>query len=192
MKNEKNPEIMEETTPVSEEMIQPEEQPEVAAEKAAEEAAEQPKEETFQSRIPKDKRTALLRYMAVLFAAAFVLVLLSMLVQMNNSNSTISQLSQSSASALAKAEQLQEDNRALEKEVSAAKKYIGVAREAGEKKQQETAATYDALILLLTTEQTEGDVEYTQALETVEKGRRYLSEEALSMYEALLEELAQE
>lgn len=62
-----------------------------------------------------DKRkSALLRYVAVLFAVAFIFVLFSLITQMRDSKSTISELSQSSSSALQKAEQLQDTNRQLE------------------------------------------------------------------------------
>ena len=60
------------------------------------------------------KKSALLRYVAIMFAVAFVLVLFSLLGQMRNSMSTISELNQSSSSALQKAEQLQERARARE------------------------------------------------------------------------------
>ncbi len=62
------------------------------------------------------KKAALLRYVAIMFAVAFVLVLFSLLGQMRNSMSTISQLNQSSSSALQKAEQLQANNLELELE----------------------------------------------------------------------------
>ncbi len=62
------------------------------------------------------KKSALLRYVAIMFAVAFLLVLFSLLGQMRNSMSTISELNQSSSSALQKAERLQEDNLELELE----------------------------------------------------------------------------
>ena len=60
--------------------------------------------------LDETRKSALLRYVAILFAVAFVLVLLSMLGQMRDSKSTISELSQSSSSAIQRAEQLQEEN----------------------------------------------------------------------------------
>ena len=51
-----------------------------------------------------------------MFAVAFVFVLLSMLGQMRDSKTTISELNQSSTSALQKAEALQDHNQELEKE----------------------------------------------------------------------------
>ena len=62
------------------------------------------------------KKSALLRYVAIMFAVAFLLVLFSLLGQMRNSMSTISELNQSSSSALQKAEKLQEYNLNLELE----------------------------------------------------------------------------
>ncbi len=59
------------------------------------------------------KKNALLRYMAILFGLAFLLVLLSFLIQMRDSRETISDLSQSNASALQNAGKLQDDNMSL-------------------------------------------------------------------------------
>lgn len=63
--------------------------------------------------ISDKKRTALLRYMAVLFGVAFLLVLLSFLIQIRDSRETISDLNKSNASALQNAVQLQEQNQTL-------------------------------------------------------------------------------
>lgn len=65
----------------------------------------------------QEKRTALLRYMAILFAVAFAVVLLSYLIQASNSQSTIDQLNATSTSALQNAAQLQETNWALTQEI---------------------------------------------------------------------------
>lgn len=80
---------------------------------------ENEKEQNIQpEKAPLDdkKKTALLRYVAIMFAVAFVFVLLSMLGQMRDSKTTISELNQSSTSALQKAEALQDHNQELEKE----------------------------------------------------------------------------
>lgn len=66
--------------------------------------------------VNSQKRTALLRYMTVLFAVAFALVLLSYLIQVFSSRDTISQLNATSASALQNAERLQDTNRELTEE----------------------------------------------------------------------------
>lgn len=63
--------------------------------------------------ISDEKRTALLRYMAILFGVAFLLVLLTFLIQLRDSKQTISELNKSNASALQNAVQLQEKNQAL-------------------------------------------------------------------------------
>lgn len=77
---------------------------------------EEAKNQPEKTGLDDKKKTALLRYMSILFAVAFIMVLFSMLAQMRNSQSTISELNQSSSSALQKAEQLQEENRTLEEQ----------------------------------------------------------------------------
>lgn len=65
------------------------------------------------------RRMALLRYIGIMFAVAFVLVAVSLVVQMRNSQDTISELNKTSSSALYNAEQLQNQNRELEEEKEA-------------------------------------------------------------------------
>lgn len=161
-------------------------------EKTPENKPEEKAPEAFQSRLPSAKRTALLRYMAVMFAAAFLLVLLSLILQMRSHNTTISQLNQSSASALAKAEQLQEENRKLQEQLSEARRYVGLAREEGEEDVANTATAYDALLkVLTTTEHQEGDVEYSKAVETVKNLKKYLSDEAVTLFDETLAQRAE-
>ena len=69
--------------------------------------------EDVRAALSDKRRTALLRYMAILFGVAFLLVLLSFLIQMRDSRETISDLHQSNASALQNAGKLQEENQAL-------------------------------------------------------------------------------
>ena len=79
------------------------------------------------SGLDEKRKTALLRYVAILFAVAFVLVLISLLGQARHSKTAISELSQSSISALQKAEQLQQDNQSLteaNEELVQDKKYL--------------------------------------------------------------------
>ena len=66
-----------------------------------------------EEKLPPKNRNALLRYMVILFVVAFMIVGLSLLVQMRNSQNTITALNQTSASALQNAEQLQQQNRML-------------------------------------------------------------------------------
>ena len=75
---------------------------------------ETPKNQPEKSGLDEKRKNALLRYVAIMFAVAFLLVLLSLIGQMRDSKNTISQLSQSSSSAVQKAEQLQDTNRLLE------------------------------------------------------------------------------
>lgn len=79
-----------------------EEQPEPASQAQPEipEEAKQP---------PANRNRALMTYIAFLFGVAFVLVLLSFLIQQKD----ISELNKNASSALSRAEQLQDDNREL-------------------------------------------------------------------------------
>jgi len=177
--------------------------------------------EVFQTRMPDSKRTALLRYMIIMFAVAFVLVLMSMVLQTRSSNSTISELHQSSTSALTKAKQLQDTNRDLQDqlrrldkemsnlndkmsavsgELSAAKAELEtVNNDLNTTKAQLDAAwkknddltqekenqkvVYQALAVVLMGPGGEGDVEYSRALETVEKMKQYLDPTVVSLYD---------
>lgn len=82
---------------------------------APEQPPQTPAEPVKQTKAPLNdqKKNALMRYMAVLFGVAFLLVALSFLIQIRDSSVTITQLNQSNASALQNAEKLQADNRDL-------------------------------------------------------------------------------
>ncbi len=69
--------------------------------------------------LDEKRKNALMRYMAVLFGVAFFLVVLTYLIQLRDTNQTISQLSTNNASALQNAESLQEENRSLNDTVKA-------------------------------------------------------------------------
>ena len=80
-----------------------------------EQAPAQPEAEKPQMMTPKS-RNALLRYMTILFAVAFLVVTVSLVISMRASQNTITALNQTSASALQNAEQLQDSNRDLSDE----------------------------------------------------------------------------
>lgn len=77
------------------------------------EQTEVPQQEPERAPSQTSRNNALLRYISILFCAVFLLVALSFLRQLRNSQETISQLNQNASSALSKAEQLQDENRAL-------------------------------------------------------------------------------
>ena len=81
-------------------------------------------EETTRQPLDDRKKTALLRYIAIMFAVAFLLVLFSLLSQMRDTRQTISELEQSGASALSRAEQLQQQNQNLSEETAALQEQI--------------------------------------------------------------------
>lgn len=79
--------------------------------------------------LSEKRKNALLRYLAVLLLVAFVFVALSLVLQMHNSQTTISELSKNNSSALANAEQLQEQNRQLQDEAREQRETIAQQQE---------------------------------------------------------------
>lgn len=82
------------------------------------------------------RKQSLFRYIAVMFAVAFLLVLVSLVGQTRS----IGQLSESSASALERAEELQNNNRELSRELSEAEDALEEALEENEALQAENEA----------------------------------------------------
>lgn len=166
-------------------------------------------EKESRSAMSEQKRTALLRYMTILFAVAFLLVLLSYLIQVFNSQSTITQLNATSASALQNAERLQDTNRELTEENQRLQDEIDALNE--EKQAQEKKAEADrekareegraegeeagrgigladaqkAYDLLLKAASTEDEAERAKAIEALEGMRGSLSEAAQKQLDAL-------
>ena len=162
------------------------------------------------------RKAALLRYMAILFAVAFLLVLLSLILQTHSSKSTISQLSAASTSALDNAVKLQEQNRELqeekqqledqldetqrkrEEETSLNDRLLEASKDEEEadkkelrdKKQEleHTRQAYEALLTAMSCDTHEGNVTFSRAMETVARYKECLSENALAEYEKLQEQ----
>ena len=147
------------------------------------------------------RKAALLRYMAILFAVAFLLVLLSLILQTHSSKSTISELSAASTSALDNAVKLQEQNRALqeekqqlEDELDAVQKKLDEETALNDQlldKEQEldhTRLAYEALLTAMNCDTHEGNVTFSRAMETVARYQECLSENALTEFEKLQEQ----
>jgi len=81
-------------------------------------------EENTRQPLDDRKKTALLRYIAIMFAVAFLLVLSSLLMQMRDSRQIISELEQSGASTLSRVEQLQMQNQTLTEETESLRKQV--------------------------------------------------------------------
>ena len=166
-----------------------------------------------QQPLSEARKTALLRYMAVLFAVAFLLVLLSLILQAHSSKATISELTQTSSSALSNVEQLQTQNRdlqnekqALTQEKTALEAQVGELKAQLEAAQQEaereddaekqamkleltrTKDAYEALLVAKNCETHEGNVTFSKAMDTLADLKEHLGEEALAEYEKLLAE----
>lgn len=160
------------------------------------------------------KKNALLRYITILFAVAFLFVLFSMLLQMRDSQTTISELNKSSASALQNAEQLQENNRLLQESNEALQEEIDALNAQLEELQAEqpaedqtaliaqleqevetakgkTQEAYEQLLLameLQTPGSQEGNVAFSKALDNLESLKEYLGETGRSVYNRLLQQ----
>ena len=159
------------------------------------------------------KRNAFLRYMTIIFAVAFLLVLISLVLQAHTAKAALSDLKESNSSALSNAavnaELLQDENRKLQEELDSTKKLLADEQEKA-KTQEESIAqleqealrtehaeasessegtqeAYDALLTALRCTTREGNVTFSKAMSTVEKYKEYLSQEALAVYEALQE-----
>ena len=141
------------------------------------------------------RKAALLRYMAILFAVAFVLVLLSLILQTHSSKSTISELSAASTSALDNAVKLQEQNRTLQEEkqqlqdeLDELQKKLDEETALNEQELEHTRMAYEALLTAMNCDTREGNVTFSRAMETVARYADCLSEEALAEYEKLQEQ----
>ena len=162
-----------------------------------------PPEEKRQPPLSDAKKNALLRYMTVLFAVAFLLVLLSLILQKNSSQEQIGALNESNASALTRAEHLQTQNRDLQDEVASLKQELEDAQaqitgqsgeldalrdeyDALEREADAVQDAYSALITALQCKTHEGNVTYSKAMGAVERNKQYLSDDAKAAYAALL------
>ena len=151
--------------------------------------------------------------MAVLFCAAFILVLVSLILQMHSSEAKISELNAASTSALSNAEALQTENRTLQDEKIALEKkneelqekideltkQLEEAAQAEEDSQtaenevvknlrtelDRTKESYEALLEAKGCDMREGNVTFSRAMQTLERLKDYLGPTALEEYHAL-------
>ena len=150
--------------------------------------------------LSEKRKAALLRYMAVLFCAAFILVLISLILQMHSSEAKISELNAASTSALSNAEALQTENRTLQDEkIDELTKQLEEAAQAEEDSQtaenevvknlrtelDRTKEAYEALLEAKGCDMREGNVTFSRAMQTLERLKDYLGPTALEEYHAL-------
>lgn len=153
------------------------------------------------------RKNALLRYIGILFGVAFLFVLLSLASELKSNQADLAELSQSSTSALQKAEQLQDTNRALEaqtqeltEQLAALEQQLADAQlelEVQKEKNDLLQANHEAAL----TEFGENLQQFVDAYELllaaaedrsllpqVEKNLQYFGENALKYYENLCKE----
>lgn len=146
---------------------------------------------------------ALLRYITILFAVAFLVVLLSLLISTQQSKDTITALNQTSASALENAEELQERNRALsdtnaalheqiielEQQVSQAEEATQQAQaqtEEAQTLQQDTVAAYELLFAAMDARQSGNSEAFAQVMPQLAEAKDLLTGKALTRCNELM------
>jgi uncharacterized protein HemX len=163
------------------------EEPQVPETSAA--PAEPPKE------FNQKKKKALLTYMTILFVVAFLLVLLSFLIQLRDSRATISELNESSNNALKNAQMLQAANEQLTEENDKLEEKLadfeeGNAQLTEELEEAQTQAeqilkVYDALAQADLAIRAKDDAAFTAAAEIIAEQEDILSEDAAELWEIL-------
>ena len=137
---------------------------------------------------PAKQNQALIRYLAVLFGVAFVMVLVSFLVSIHGSRDDLSQLTQSANSALTRAEQLQDANRLLTEENEALKQQVQAVAADSVDAEKQVVEAYELLTRAVAARDA-GDMEEVQSLlEDLEAGVRLLSEAGQEVYAGLVED----
>lgn len=195
-KPENRPEQGHELLKKMEELI--EEQPETEQEVP-------PQEEPARPVLSERRKRALILYMACLLLAAFLLVTASLILEIRSSRDTNSELSQGKNNAIAKAEQLQDENRTLSNANAvlqdnlndALNKYDALMEDYGrlaerveslESQASRAAKTRQAYELLLTAQNAldREDMEtFLTAVRTLKRMTDYLDQEGLTLLEAL-------
>lgn len=140
-------------------------------------------------KLSRAKRTALIRYIAILFIFAFLIVLLSLFLQFRSTTTKqISDLTSASNSAIARAEQLQEENLELKKVVKQLQKDAEDAQKAHEEELVKEQEVYDALMLLLTKPRKNiSGPKFVDAVKAVTEGKEKLSQTAWEAFVAYAE-----
>lgn len=195
--------------------------------KAAELIEEQPEPAASQDKAPEAKprsglsekrKRALINYMAILFAVAFLLVALSLAIQYRDSQNTISQLGANAKTAMEKAETLQDENQQLSQDLADAKTALDqktqeledvqnamadleTANEALQGSNTElthekldalnTAAAYQHLARALAAQASGDDAALRGALDQLKTLSKYLSAQDLNLYQTLAAQLSE-
>ena len=147
--------------------------------------------------LSEKRKAALLRYMTILFSAAFVLVLISLILQMHSSEAKISELNAASTSALSNA--LEKENKELQAKLDELNEKLDAASQAEEDaaaaenemikslrtELDRTKEAYEALLEAKSCDTREGNVTFSRAMQTLERLKDYLGPTALEEYQTL-------
>ena len=155
--------------------------------------------DSVQAPVPEKKRMALIHYLTILFAVAFILVLISLVTQSARSSDKENTLQAANSSAFRRVEALQEqvqkkeaEKEALQLELDAIKEQNGLSGEQTvelrRQVQSDAQKAYDAAILLLFSELDPQSAEYKTAKQTVKTLWDYLSPETQQNVSAVIAE----
>ena len=138
------------------------------------------------------RKAALLRYMAILFAVAFLLVLLSLSLQLQEQNRALQEEKQQLKDELdAVQKKLDEETALNDQLLQATQDEQSDAKQELRDKEQEldhTRLAYEALLTAMNCDTHEGNVTFSRAMETVARYQECLSENALAEFEKLQEQ----
>ncbi len=137
--------------------------------------------------LSEKRKAALLRYMTILFSAAFVLVLISLILQMHSSDLQDEKiaLEQENKELQAKLDELNEKldaaSQAEEDATAAENEMIKSLRTELDR----TKEAYEALLEAKSCDTREGNVTFSRAMQTLERLKDYLGPTALEEYQTL-------
>ena len=135
--------------------------------------AEKPQTAEQNAGLSRKKRDALVTYLAALFAIAFLFVALSMIIENHNLKADNENFSNSSATALERAEALQNENRELLS------------------KAEDTRTAYDLLMQAQEADRKRKTEDFEDAMIQLAPLTENLSEEGLAIYQKLAAKLPQ-
>ena len=151
------------------------------------------------------KKKSFLVYLTILFVVAFLLVLLSYLMQLRDSRATISELNESSMSALANAQRLQQANETLSEENTDLREQMNELKnenedlqsalsdaEAAANRDSQTALAYETLLRAKAAKDSGDTAALSAAIAELEELQGYLSAQGEELLRQLRLDLSAE
>lgn len=137
---------------------------------------------------PSKQNQALIRYVAILFGVAFIMVLVSFLMSVHGNREDLSQITQSANSALVRAEELQNANRLLTEENQTLKQQIQAIASNTADGEKQVVEAYELLTRALAAREAGNQQELLELLEELETKHLLLSDAGQELYQGLLDQ----